>query len=430
MCVVRKNTKVMSLAAGSENLNNRMNNCSSPSSFSGIDEDLIVASNQQLHKNYTDHMNSTSNASFNSSGLGDSILMPCHNMLGDSSANASSIYNNNNGSYSGQVTPTSPSNSYNNDSSSGSSKINVNAPIFSMSSTQQKNTSSSGKQPPSTLELINKIAMSNLSLNNQQSQQSKASAAAAAATSSTTNQNENSSKSSIGSNHLNLPFSNLTQQMSNLNMDYNPFSDYMGIDKMILQMAANGLEPNGQKKSPFDLSGIDPQQQQQFLAQVAAAAAAAAAASNSNDSFESRNQSGNSSFNAARSVTENIEVINSKFMNQKNQFHTNNNNNNSSGNNENSSSINSLLAIAAAAAANNNDNYSYNSPNLPVNLKRQSYPLSSQQQMNHFQSSHNNNSNSPLMQGSAASSSSRLNSTPNLFNSMSALVNEQSMSNR
>ena len=419
----------MSLAAapaGSENLNNRMNNCSSPSSFSGIDEDLIVASNQQLHKNYSDHMNSTSNASFNSSGLGDSILMPCHNMLGDSSANTSSIYNNNNnnsGSYSGQVTPTSPSNSYNNDSSSGSSKINVNAPIFSMSSSQQK----SGKQPPSTLDLINKIAMSNLSLGNQQSKAS----AAAAATSSTTNQNENSSKSSIGSNHLNLPFSNLTQQMSNLNMDYNPFSDYMGIDKMILQMAANGLEPNGQKKSPFDLSGIDPQQQQQFLAQVAAAAAAAAAASNSNDSFESRNQSGNSSFNAARSVTENIEVINSKFMNQKNQFHTNNNNNNSSSNNENSNSINSLLAIAAAAAANNNDNYSYNSPNLPVNLKRQSYPLSSQQQMNHFQSSHNNNnSNSPLMQGSAASSSSRLNSTPNLFNSMSALVNEQNMSNR
>jgi len=70
-------------------------------------------------------------------------------------------------------------------------------------------------------------------------------------------------------------------------------------------------------------------------------------------------------------------------------------------------------------------NSDYNSANLPVNLKRQSYPLSSQQQN---QSSHhsfgsalnnsNNNNNNSLNLGVGSSgTNSRLNSTPNLYNS-------------
>lgn len=85
---------------------------------------------------------------------------------------------------------------------------------------------------------------------------------------------------------------------------------------------------------------LDPQQQQQIIAQ---ALAAVASSSNGNSGDKS----------STRSLTENIELLNSKFMNQKNQLSQNSGFINSDKylekhSESNSSSLNSLLATVAA----------------------------------------------------------------------------------
>lgn len=376
--------------------------------------DLEEISFNHLKNNNDQFKESFNNSMNNSSGLGDSISLPC--LSADCSSSSSSIYggcNTVNANYSscsagGSMpdTPTSP-NKYCMDNIN-SNKVNINvAPIFNSSQKLSQKSDATNQK---------------LTVNSNKSISSE------------------SSTSLDYSTNKNLQYGNsMSQQMNSLNLnqvDYDPFNDYMGIDK-ITQMT--GIE--GQKNKAN--LNLDSQQQQQIIAQ-AIAAVASSSISNANSGLTSSDGHANPK-TTTRSLTENIELLNSKFMNHKNQMNQNNFAFNSDKYPD--SSINSLLATVTSHysqnQANNNstnggDSYlGYNSPNLPMNLKRQSYPIANQNQQanNHlFGSASNNNAVNSTNNSSANNSSmqsglnSRLNSTPNLYNSNSALSNEQNQS--
>lgn len=365
---------------------NRMNNsCPSPV-FSSPDIDESIYNQQKTnHEALKESFNSSMN---NSSGLGDSILLPSYS--GECSSSSSSVYGvnvNQSSSDSMPDTPVSPS-SY---MKSAESQL-INSQKYNQKSD---------------------AVVQKATLNNQKSIPS-----------------EFSSPAEYSSSKNNQFGNNLSQQMNSMNInqiDYDPFNDYMGMDKMVLQS-------DGQK------SKVNFEQQQQIIAQ-ALAAVASSSNSNSTSGLTNTNESQGNLRSTTRSLTENIELLNSKFMSHKNQnisFSNSDRNSEKSIDGLNTNSITSLLATVAAQNTQNQSSNlhgnldshpGYGSVNMPVNLKRQSYPLSNQQQgSNQILGGGNNsnlcsNLNSNLMNGSSNQSSiqsglnSRLNSTPNLYNS-------------
>ncbi|CAF1062913.1 unnamed protein product [Brachionus calyciflorus] len=275
------------------------------------------------------------NVTSNSSGIGGSIGSPNF----DAHANNSiyTAYGSSNTNDSIPATPSTPTSNYEpscDSAQSGSTgKINVDAPIFNMTKT-------SNFQVP--IELMNKINQ-NLQRNNS---------------------NENLSQDEQNQEQINpMYFQGMNNFHSlpiglgnNSQFDYDLFNnEYSGIDKQLaMQMGAanqNVLDAViGNKKN------LDAQKQQQLLAQ----AIAAAVQQNTPNAASNENQSKNQQ----RSLMDNIEQLNSKFLNQK-QYHDQNVQMNKNVN------LNSLLAAAASLNQSGNDSMNnFGSPNS--NTKRQS----------------------------------------------------------
>jgi hypothetical protein len=175
-----------------------------------------------------------------------------------------------------------------------------------------------------------------------------------------------------------------------------------------------GLSSMGNNQSDYDPFGdyMSNQQQQQQLFQALAAFAAAACnqtSQASQNSYENNNNSSsngnNQRMNQSRSLLENIEALNSKFMNQKQQMNTSFGNGGNLDQNNNSQ--------------NNNNNNEQMGNFSSQNSKRQSLGgMSSLNQANLF-STPIPISSSPTSQAGLAANSSgygnnnRLNSTPN-----------------
>ena len=321
-----------------------------------------------INSSFKDHINS-----FSSSGLGDSISLPCDMY--------NSYINNSTVNQSISSTPSTPPTNFGSNESS-SQKINPNAPIFtSMANKMNQQQKQSNISVPAEL-------MSKLTLNSNKSLDSQ-------------NQSNNSNMAyNKNANYFNVQMGGLGQNMGLLNqIEYDPFNDYMGMDRNMLQMSSNVNNNNEINKRQSMSLNIDQQQHQQLLAQIAA--------NNFNNGNSNREAQSNKPFNQARSVTENIEMLNSKFINQKSEIQANCNLNEQMNNSQNSGSINSLLATVAAAV---NANPDYNSPNLPTSIKRQSGAFNSINQSSIFTpqiantSSPNQQSNRLNMFASIASS--------------------------
>lgn len=339
---------------------------------------VVPSNNNSNNKNHAAQTANNLNLTSNSSGIGGSISSP--NSAFDPSSN-NSIYTN----CSVPVTPsTPPSSNYDSSSSNGgdSSKININAPIFNMNSTSSK-----------AIEL-----MSKLNLNGQNNMPKNLSS-------------DNLSESN--SSELNQP-SKYLQNFNNFislpiglgaNMvDYDPFNDYMGMDKNML----DSLLQN-QKKPGLSM---DAQQQQQLLAQ----AIAAAVANNTPNSVGNENQATKST---QRSLLENIEQLNSKFKHHQDLKQNVN--------------LNSLLAAAASnqnpGSSNNssiNDSImNYNSPSS--NYKRQSAGafLNSNMLFSTPIPNSTSPSNSNTNLSNTTINNNRLNSTPNIGFNTNVNLNDQ-----
>ena len=208
-------------------------------------------------------------------------------------------------------------------------------------------------------------------------------------------------------------------------------SEYIGVDKLVLQQLAanagisieNAAAIIAQKKAM-----IDPQQQ--MIAQAIAAFAAASNNNNNNGVDTNSNNNNNSnnisqqrhqSSNSSRNILENIELLNSKFINQKqhtggtsnetSQSHANNfSNNNGNNTSNNGGSVN---------------DFNMNMSNLSHSMKRQSNAFQSLNQTALF-STPMPTPPSPSSNHSAFTNS-RLNSTPNLqYGNGNSNGNEQS----
>jgi hypothetical protein len=335
----------------------------------------------------------------NSSGLGDSISLPC--LSNECSSSSSSVYG------------------------GGSNTVNA---VYSSCSSSDHSIHDAPKSPNNYLDTFNTSDLQSPS--NSQSQ-------------SRINPKPISSPTS---EHI-FGSSNLNHQMNLNQVDYDPFNDYMGIDKydtVFSKMASMDLGNNkasaNNNKTNYN---FDQQQQQQIIAQ---ALAAVASSTNANCSSGINGSSGNEGQKQSnRSLTDNIELLNSKFMNHKNLIQQNNgydkySDGNKHNTDSNTSSLSSLLATVAAHNAQNqgfqnsdSQHLGYNSANLPMNLKRQSYPLASQNQNSQqmFGGNNNNigaNNNTFCGPSNQSGTNSRLNSTPNLYNSnnIGQLSNEQS----
>ncbi len=348
----------------------------------------------------------------NSSGLGDSMSLPCSMAMDGSnysSSQASSYLMNTTGSM--PATPTSPiknsisqhqqhhqmnlgnSSHHINDQNSGiedvssspssspssssssspsllqnHSKINPNAPIFRHQQQQQQQNLN---QLKSQSEMLNKLNSLSLSSGN-----------GSAATSVSIQQLQK--LLSVEKNNGNLI-------MNQQQVDYEPFNDYLGMDKMVTQLGANSLDSNTansllkSKLAGLNLNNIDPQQQQQLIAQAIAAAVASSSAAEYTQQLQQNQQNQQQLAKPinvpSRSMSENIELLNTKYQMSKNNSNnvsnnsnnTNNDQTNNGGNSGNSPHLNSLLATVAAAAA--NDSYmAFASNQIPVNMKRMSFP--------------------------------------------------------
>lgn len=193
------------------------------------------------------------NTTNNTSGIG-SIASP--NSACDATSN-NSIYNtyaSNNTHGSIPVTPSTPPSNYEHNSShcesvtsssaSSSSKININAPIFNMTpakSNQQQN-----------MDLMNKLNFKNtqsgqsltkdMSSDNLSSQGGNISPRSNQSTESSNNEHNQYKNNYLPNlnNYLSLPIGLGSNSGNGLQLEYDPFNDYMGMDKqMALQMASN-----------------------------------------------------------------------------------------------------------------------------------------------------------------------------------------------
>jgi len=336
-----------------------------------------------------------------------------------------------------------------NDLSLNVSKINVNAPIFTSKSKQNNtadlmnkltlNDNSSSDSEQSTKKNVSydsNYINDNNNINNQPSSPTNLSPSIT----STDLKNQPKSEQSYVSNNnsfMSLPLSLGLPQINNNtsinNGDIDSIIDYMGIDKMLLQQLSTSLGISLETAVVFLAQKkqiVDPQQQ--ILAQAIAALTSASNNNNQNSSNSNNNIENNSqthqrqsiSSNSSRSLLENIELLNSKFMNQKHQ-----NNQQTDFNNNNQNQVHGIVNHQ-----NQNNNYSNNlndfsTTNIGMQYKRQSTGgISSLSQTNALFSPPIPTSSSPtgLTTTNTSAFNNRLNSTPNIqYGSSGNNINEQ-----
>jgi trimeric autotransporter adhesin len=433
------------LSSKSENIKNTANNSTPPS--------LKQQSSQK-----------DGNITGNSSGFGASLspnspldasdyaYATFGNASGAGNANSGSSTTSSSFSGSNSITVTP------NDLASNISKINVNAPIFTSKSRQNNNTadlmnkltlnnenSSSDSEQSAAKRNVSYDNGNDVNNNNNINNQSPTSLSPSMTLSDLKSQSKSEQAYMPNNNsYMSLPLSLGQQQLNsnNMNGDFDQFVDCMGMDKMLLQQLAANLGISLEAAVAFlaqKKQTVDPQQQ--ILAQAIAALTAASNNTNQNGSNSNNNNIENNSqppqrhsltSNSSRSLLENIELLNSKFMNQKQQSNQQTDFNNSSNQNQGHG--------VSHQNQNQNSNYSNNlndfsTPNITnMQIKRQSTGgFTSLTQANALFSTPMPTSSSPT--GLAASNPSafnnRLNSTPNIqYGGNGNNTNEQNRSYR
>lgn len=188
------------------------NGCPSPSSEHSSTEEAATYNVQSKNHLLQEQTGNTKDTSFNismnnSSGLGDSISLPC--LSADCSSSASSIYG-------------------------GSNTVNA---VYSSSDSMPETPTSPSAYASSTGTDFQSL----LSYKNSQKQDQSGQKQVAAAF-------LNSQKSTDSMDSKNFSQFNYINQMNNLNLnqfDYDPFNDYMGMDKMVIAF----LEQKSKSKS-------------------------------------------------------------------------------------------------------------------------------------------------------------------------------------
>jgi hypothetical protein len=244
-------------------------------------------------------------------------------------------------------------------------------------------------------------------------------------------QQQQTSSMYLPSAYTSLPLS-LNQQSNNINnngqcSDYDSLSEFIGVDKLVLQqLAANaGISVEtaaaiiAQKKAM-----VDPQQQ--MLAQAIAALSVSNQGSSCNTNVPNIENNNNNSQqrNSSRSLMENIELLNSKYMNQKQHSnHQNESNQNQMNNYSNNNNNNNN---------NNINDFLLNNTPMSLNLKRQAsasgFPSLGQAALFSTPIPTASSPATGLNTSNHASAftNNRLNSTPNLQYGSCANTNEQS----